>query len=53
MGRVRFHLAAENTVTGETACMTLPEGESAVSGRLCGWPERRGCPSGRWLISCS
>ena len=28
--------AAENTVTGETACMTLPEGESAVSGRLCG-----------------
>ena len=36
VGRVRFHLAAENTVTGETACMTLPEGESAVSGRLCG-----------------
>ena len=33
---MRFHLAAENTVTGETACMTLPEGESAVSGRLCG-----------------
>ena len=36
VGRVRFPLAAENTVTGETACMTLPEGESAVSGRLCG-----------------
>lgn len=28
VGRVRFHLAAENTVTGETACMTLPEGRA-------------------------
>lgn len=36
VGRVRFRLTAENSVTGERKRMTLSPGQSTVASRLCG-----------------
>lgn len=36
VGRIRFRLTAENTVTGETECLTMPEGGSTAMSSLCG-----------------